>query len=64
MTIINLGNKTIKKYGQPYIIAEVGVNHEGSLERAKKLISLAKDGGADAFLEENIDLFSKSRSIK
>ena len=31
-----------------YIIAEIGVNHEGSLDRAKKLIRLAKDGGADA----------------
>ncbi len=33
---------------RPYIIAEVGVNHEGSLERAKKMIELAREGGADA----------------
>ena len=33
---------------QPYLIAEIGVNHEGSIEKAKKLIELAKDGGADA----------------
>lgn len=32
----------------PYIIAEIGVNHEGSLELAKKLIELAKEGGAHA----------------
>lgn len=32
----------------PYIIAEIGVNHEGSLDTAKKLIDLAKAGGADA----------------
>ena len=31
-----------------YIIAEVGVNHEGNLELAKKQIELAKEGGADA----------------
>ena len=48
MTVINFGNKTISKEGNPYIIAEIGVNHEGSMDRAKKLISLAKDGGADA----------------
>ncbi len=48
MNILNLGNKSIGIKGQPYIIAEIGVNHEGSLDRAKKLISLAKDGGADA----------------
>jgi len=35
-----------KKY--PYIIAEIGVNHEGNLSIAKKLIKLAKKGGADA----------------
>tara|TARA_Y100000816_G_C26081652_1_gene570150 strand:+ start:830 stop:1855 length:1026 start_codon:yes stop_codon:yes gene_type:complete len=32
----------------PYIIAEIGVNHEGSLEKAKELIDLAKEGGAHA----------------
>lgn len=29
-----------------YIIAEIGVNHENSLELAKRLIELAKEGGA------------------
>ena len=32
---------------RPYIIAEIGVNHEGSLDLAKRLIELAKEGGAD-----------------
>ena len=32
----------------PYIIAEAGVNHEGSLKKAYKLIDFAKKGGADA----------------
>ena len=30
------------------IVAEIGVNHEGSLSKAKKLISLAYKSGADA----------------
>ena len=34
--------------GKPYVIAEIGVNHEGSMELAKRLIDLAKEGGADA----------------
>jgi sialic acid synthase SpsE len=31
-----------------YIIAEIGSNHDGDLERAKKLMTLAKESGADA----------------
>ena len=29
---------------KPYLIAEIGVNHEGSIDKAKKLIELAKEG--------------------
>ena len=37
--------KSLKK---PYLIAEIGVNHECSIIKAKKMIRLAKLGGADA----------------
>ena len=40
--------KISKKPRLPYIIAECGVNHEGSIKIAKKQIELAKKGGADA----------------
>lgn len=33
---------------KPYLIAEVGVNHEGSMELAKLMIQQAHDGGASA----------------
>ena len=36
------------KLYKPYIIAEIGVNHEGSMELAKRLVDEAKEGGADA----------------
>ena len=38
----------IKKNNSPYIIAEIGVNHECSIKKAKNLILLAKKGGAHA----------------
>ena len=47
MTLIKeIFNK--KKKIRPYFIAEVGVNHEGSISEAKRLIDQAKEGGADA----------------
>jgi len=36
------------KLYEPYIIAEAGVNHEGSMQIAKRLVDEAKEGGADA----------------
>ena len=45
---IRLGSKLITDESLPYIIAEIGVNHGGDLALAKKLIELAKEGGADA----------------
>ena len=32
----------------PYIIAEIGVNHEGSMKKAKEMILSAKENGAHA----------------
>ena len=45
---IRLGSRLITDHSLPYVIAEIGVNHEGSLDLAKKLVDLAKEGGADA----------------
>jgi sialic acid synthase SpsE len=47
MKRITLGRRTISEDSPPYIIAEIGVNHEGSIDRARELIHLAKEGGAD-----------------
>ena len=45
---ITLGTTPVADTTAPYMIAEIGVNHEGSLERAEQLIRLAKEGGAHA----------------
>lgn len=37
----------IREYGQPYVIAEIGSNHNGDMELAKKMIDEAKRCGAD-----------------
>jgi len=48
MDKIKLADKLIGE-GEPcFIIAEVGSNHDGSLETAKTLIKIAKNAGADA----------------
>ena len=38
----------MKSNGRVFIIAEAGVNHNGSLQMAKKLIDRAAEAGADA----------------
>ena len=45
--------KNLKDFGfntvnKTYIIAEIGVNHNGSVKLAKKLVDKAKNAGADA----------------
>ena len=42
----------------PFIIAEIGINHNGDVEIAKKLIDMAKECGADAvkFQKRTIDI--------
>jgi N-acetylneuraminate synthase/N,N'-diacetyllegionaminate synthase len=59
MKKVKIGDKHIAEEEPCFIIAEAGVNHNGSIELAKKLIDAAKDAGADAvkfqtFKAENI----------
>ena len=48
MKRIKIGNKIISEDSDPFFVAEIGINHNGSLEIAKKLIDMAAMLGADA----------------
>ena len=45
-------------YNKPYIIAEIGINHNGEMEIAKQLIDMAAGAGCDAvkFQKRTIDI--------
>ena len=50
---MRIGNRTIGGDNPTYFIADIAANHDGSLERAKYLIRLAKQAGADAAKFQN-----------
>lgn len=50
---IKIGNRLIGDQHPTYFVADIAANHDGSLERAKYLIRLAKKAGADAAKFQN-----------
>jgi N-acetylneuraminate synthase len=50
---IRIGSHVIGENHPTYFIADIAANHDGSLERAKLLIRLAKEAGADAAKFQN-----------
>lgn len=46
--VINIGNKKVGERQPCFIVAEAGVNHNGNMDIAKKLIDQAEEVGADA----------------
>jgi sialic acid synthase SpsE len=47
MSVIITPKVTINNYSKPYIIAELGSNHNGNMVLAKRMIVEAKEAGAD-----------------
>jgi sialic acid synthase SpsE len=46
-TYIKIGTRKIGSDHPPFVIAEIGINHEGSMEKAKKMIDDAAVAGAE-----------------
>lgn len=49
---------------KPFLIAEIGINHNGNIDIAKKLINISKDAGFDAvkFQKRNVEIvYSKEQ---
>ncbi len=48
MAQFKIGARTVASNERPFTIAEAGINHNGDLDRAFKLVRIAKEAGADA----------------
>lgn len=65
MKTVTIGTKKVG-VGQPcLIVAEIGINHNGSLEIAKKLIDIAVEAGCDAvkFQKRDIEVVYKPEEL-
>src|SRR6476659_3800976 len=48
MSVIQIGKRTVGPGHATFVIAEIGVNHDGSVQRALELVAIAAACGADA----------------
>ena len=46
--MIKINKQKLENYGTPFIVAEAGINHNGELFKAFKMIEVAKNVGVDA----------------
>lgn len=53
---MKIGSKDVEPGTPVYVVCEIGINHDGSMEKAKFLIDCAKKAGADAVKFQKRDL--------
>jgi N,N'-diacetyllegionaminate synthase len=46
--MVKINNHLLRNYGEPFIVAEAGINHNGELQVAFDMIEVAKASGVDA----------------
>ena len=67
VSVVKIGNKFVGKGHPCFVVAEIGINHNGSLDIAKQLIDIAIDAGCDAvkFQKRTVELvYSKDELAK
>lgn len=65
--VIHIGNRLVGDGHSCYVIAEIGINHNGNIDIAKRLISVAVAAGCDAvkFQKRSVDVvYSKDELDK
>ena len=55
MKITDLFERVEENAGKTYVIAEIGINHEGSVERCAEMIRASVAAGADAIKLQTVD---------
>ena len=55
-SIVEIGKSKVGEGHPVYFIADIAANHDGDLNRAKQLIKLAKEAGADAVKFQHHDV--------
>lgn len=65
MNSITIGNRKIGNGYPCYIVGEIGINHNGDIDVAKKLIDLAKVAGCDAvkFQKRTVDVVYSAEEL-
>ena len=55
---VKIGNRWVGRGEPAYVIAEIGINHNGDVEQARKLVSAALLAGCDAvkFQKRTVDV--------
>src|ERR1700721_2931763 len=65
MRTVKIGNKLVGAGHPCYVIAEIGINHNGDVDLAKRLISVAVAAGCDAvkFQKRTVDVVYTAKEL-